>query len=273
MAKKKINGDRKTEPSDGTITAVLKIDMHCEGCAGKIVKSVNSLNGVESVKRRNNNMNEIIVVGKFDPVELCESVKGRIKRKVELISPVTKRKNSGDEEQKKQQKQFTAVVSDESALKKLPVTTTVLKVSLHCRGCIEKIEKMVRKTEGFVEMSIDKSKDLVTVKGAMDMNALAVAIKNKLKKDFEIVQAKGGGDGGKKGKSGGGGGGDKGEEKGKESGGVGPATVGYNQRMEYFASQGQYMYPQYVNRPEYTYNYMNATQMFNDENANACVVM
>ncbi|XP_076919973.1 heavy metal-associated isoprenylated plant protein 3-like [Bidens hawaiensis] len=263
MAKKKINGDQKTGANDGTVTAILKIDMHCEGCAGKIVKSVNSLNGVESVKSRNNNMNEIIVIGKFDPVELCESVKGKFKRKVELISPVTKAKNGGgggDGEQKKQQKRLT-------------VTTTVLKVPLHCRGCIEKIEKLVRKTEGFVEMSIDKSNDLVTVKGAMDMNALALAIKDKLKKDVEIVQAKGGGVGGKKGKSGGSSGGGNKEGKGKESGGVGPAFSGYNQRMEYFPSQGQYMYPQYVNRPEYTFNYMNATQMFNDENANACVVM
>ncbi|KAM0045220.1 putative heavy metal-associated isoprenylated plant protein/5/6 [Helianthus debilis subsp. tardiflorus] len=232
---------------------------------------------------------------------------------------------------------------------------------------------------GFVEMSIDKNNNLVTVKGAMDMNVLMMTLKKKLKTQIEIVQAKGNngkegkgddtngegnesgaqgqgatfvqgnggggkeetcsdgdGDGtksggrgarvvqgngsdGKKGQGddrvregtkssgqgarvvqGNGSNGNKGKgddrgREGKESGGRGPIVVqgkggsgkkgkgggvdegpslaGYNYRMENFAGQGQYTYPQYINRPENTFSYMNATQMFNDENPNACVVM
>ncbi|KAI3688153.1 hypothetical protein L1987_81862 [Smallanthus sonchifolius] len=268
---KQINGGRKNEKSDG----------------------------VESVERAENEWEKITAVGKFDPIELCEIVEKKIKKKVELISPAAKKQNNGGGgEQKKQQKQQTAAEKDEDKAKKIPVTTTVLKVPLHCEGCIKKIQKLVRKTEGFVDMSIDKSNELVTVKGAMDMNVLTAALKDKLNKKADIVPAKGGG--GKKAKGGGGdgegkesgggkkakgGGGGDGEGKGKESGGGGPTVAenNYNYRMdmEYFTGhghghghgQGQYIYPQYVSRPEYTFNYTHTTQMFNDENPNACVVL
>ncbi|MFS8005018.1 putative heavy metal-associated domain, HMA, heavy metal-associated domain superfamily [Helianthus anomalus] len=277
MAKKKSQSNHnakhinKNIESDGTVTVDLKIDMNCESCARKVVKFVHSLDGVESVERGDNDWMKITVVGKVDPVKLCENVKGKIKKNVELVSPATKKKNGSGREQENQQKQQTAAAKDDSTHKK--VTTAVLKMPLHCQGCIKKIQDLVRKTEGFVEMSIDKSNDLVIVKGAMDMKLLTLALKDKLNKKVEIVHAKG--SGGKKGK---GGSGDK-EGGGKESGGGGPIVAGYNHRTEYFPGQGeymyqgQYMYPQYVSWPEYTFNYTHATQMFNDENPNACFVM
>ncbi|KAF5772692.1 putative heavy metal-associated domain, HMA, heavy metal-associated domain superfamily [Helianthus annuus] len=269
MAKKKNQSGHnakhidKNIESDGTVTVDLQIDMNCESCARKVVKFVHSLDGVESVERGDNDWMKITVVGKVDPVELCENVKGKIKKNVELVSPATKKKNSSGREHENQQKQQ----------KQVPVTTTVLKMPLHCEGCIKKIQDLVRKTEGFVEMSIDKGNDLVIVKGAMDMKLLMTTLKDKLNKKVEIVQAKG--SGGKKGK---GGSGDE-EGEGKESGGGGPIVAEYNHRMEHFTGQGeymyqgQYMYPQYVSWPEFTFNYTHATQMFNDENPNACVIM
>ncbi|KAK1429158.1 hypothetical protein QVD17_11361 [Tagetes erecta] len=276
MAKKKNqsnNNEKEINNDDGNVTVVLKIDMHCEGCAVKIVKSVQSIEGVESVMRRENDWKKITVVGKVDPVELRENVDGKLNRMVELISPATKQQTDGNEEQKKQKKQQADDGKDDSKHKKLPVTTTVLKVPLHCRGCIKKIQKLVRKTEGFMDMSIDKSNNLVTVKGAMDIKLLTAELHDKLKKKAEIVPTNDGG--GKKAKSGDGkktkgGGGDK---ERKKTGGGGPTMAGYNYTMEYYGGQGEYMYPQYVNRAEYTYNYMHATQMFNDENPNACIVM
>ncbi|MFS7936636.1 hypothetical protein Hanom_Chr05g00417931 [Helianthus anomalus] len=41
------------------------------------------------------------------------------------------------------------------------------------------IQDLVRKTEGFVEMSIDKSNNLVRVIGAMDMTLLTTALRTK----------------------------------------------------------------------------------------------
>lgn len=95
--------------------------------------------GVESAKTGNIELKKITVIGKVDPVELRQKVEGMIKKKVDLVSPVNDgEKNdqlSGGGGQKKQQKQF-------------PVTTTALKVPLHCQGCIDKIQKIVSKTEG-----------------------------------------------------------------------------------------------------------------------------
>nr|XP_043613153.1 heavy metal-associated isoprenylated plant protein 3-like [Erigeron canadensis] len=272
-------GDRKNN-DDGTMTVVvLKIDLHCEGCAGKIAKVVRTLNGVESVKKGDNELKKIKVIGKVDPVELRQKVEEKIKKKVELISPVTKKQNdAGNGEQPpKEPKQQTATAKDKNKPKKFPVTTTVFKISLDCQGCIDNIQKLIRKTDGFIEMSIERKKDLVTVKGGIDVDKLVAALKDKLKKKVEIVRAKDGSE--KKGKDGegdgkGSGGGKKGkggEGDGKESG-EDPQVEQY----QYFVSQSQYIYPQYVNVPEYPYGYMHphAPSMFSDENPNAaCVVM
>ncbi|XP_023749491.1 heavy metal-associated isoprenylated plant protein 3 [Lactuca sativa] len=257
---KQVNGGRKNKDDGGCVTVVLKIDLHCKGCADKIVKAVRSLDGVESAKTGNIELKKITVIGKVDPVELRQKVEGMIKKKVDLVSPVNDgEKNNqlsggGGGEQKKQRKQF-------------PVTTTALKVPLHCQGCIDKIQKIVSKTEGFIDMSIDKSNDLVMVKGGIDVDALTEELKGKLKKKVDIVPAKkDGGGGGEKKEKGGGGDGER-----KENGGGGRGVDVH--KMEHFFGQGQYTYPQYVNGPEYVFNYMHATQMFNDENPNACVVM
>ncbi|KAJ0663133.1 putative heavy metal-associated isoprenylated plant protein/5/6 [Helianthus annuus] len=412
---KQINGGQKND----SVTMLLKFNMHCDRCARKVVKFVSSLQGVDSVTRRENDWKKIMVVGKVDPVKLREIVEVKYNKNVELISPATKKHLDfvKDEINHKQVSFYSNYASP------FPVTTVVLKVSLNCggcRGCIKKIQKLIEEAKGNYgyhlqehlqrlvyealgvhghsrrsghlnvalafgisnatntqNMSIDKSNNLVMVKGAMDMNVLMMTLKKKLKRQIEIVQAKG--NGGKKGKgddangegnesggqgatfvqgNGGGGkeetcsdgdgegkksggrgarvvqgngndgkkgqgddraqegtksggrgarvvqgnGGDgnkgKGDDRGgegKESGGRGPIVVqgkggsgkkgkgvgvsegpslaGYNYRMENYAGQGQYTYPQYINRPENTFNYMNATQMFNDENPNACVVM
>lgn len=253
---KQINGGRKNKENDGLVTVVLKVDLHCEGCAVKTIKSVRSLDGVESAKKEGNELKKITVIGKVDPVELRQKVEKKINQKVDLVSAVS---DGG--------KQQTAAVQDENKPKKFPVTTTKLKIPLHCQGCIEKIYKIVSKTEGFMDMSIDKSNDLVIVKGGIDVEALTEEIKGKLKKKVDIVPAKKDG-GEKKGKGGGG------DGESKENGGEDRNVEVH--RMEYFVGQGQYMYPQYpqyVNGPEYVFNCMHATQMFNDENPNACVVL
>ncbi|MFS7936637.1 hypothetical protein Hanom_Chr05g00417941 [Helianthus anomalus] len=95
--------------------------------------------GVELVDRAENDWMKITVVGKVDPIELCENVKAKIKKNVELVSPATKNKNGGGDEHANQQKQQTVAAKDESTHKKLVlllsyasmVMTTVLKIPLH----------------------------------------------------------------------------------------------------------------------------------------------
>lgn len=129
---------------------------------------------------------------------------------------------------------------------------------------------------GFKEISIDKSKSLVTVKGGMDMKLLTAALEGRFNTKVEVVQPKDSSNGGGEKKGKGSGGDDK---ERKESGGDGQradeSKIDYfvSQGQHYFVSQGQPSYPHYVNGPQYPFNYMYDTQMFNDENPNACVVM
>ncbi|KAI7738719.1 hypothetical protein M8C21_003491 [Ambrosia artemisiifolia] len=276
---------------------VLKIDLHCEGCAGRVVKAVRTLDGVESVRIGDSELNKLTVIGNLDPVKLRQKVEEKTKKKVEVISPAVKKTDGDGETKKKQQKPpekdqkppldeaKTAGKKDDNKPKEIPVTTGVLKVSLHCQGCIRKIHKLVTKTKGYIEMSFDKNKDLVTVKGAIDMKLLAEALQEKLKRAVEVVpskkdgdgEKKGGGD--KKGKSGGEGkdGGGGGENKGKSKGGEGNGGCdgGGNPEMYKMESYGGpvvYPYPQYAYGPGYV-DYVHAPQLFSDENPNACVVM
>lgn len=312
----KDNGTEKKQKASDVTVVVLKMDLHCEGCAGRVVKAVRTLDGVESVRIGDYELNKLTVIGHLDPAILRQKVEEKTKKKVEVISPASKKTKDGEntnqsdggggDNKKKQQKQSqdqqppsdkakTAVKKDEKKPKELPVTTAVLKVPLHCQGCIGKIHKVVSKTKGYIEMSIDKNKDLVTVKGAMDMKLLADVLKQKLKRAVEVVPPKkDGGDGGgekkgkgggeKKGKSGGGndgegkGGGGGGEKKGKGGGGDdGDGNDGGGGKAEAFMMENHggpigYPYPQYAYGSGYA-DLVHAPQLFSDENPNACSVM
>lgn len=102
-----------------------------------------------------------------------------------------------------------------------PVTTAVLKLGLHCQGCVQKIQKFVSKTSGqnfsfFLQftwalftvhnletqmgsswrvsgvknVTIERQKDLVTVTGTMDAKTLAEGLKRRMKREVEIVPQK-----------------------------------------------------------------------------------
>lgn len=143
-------------------------------------------------------------------------------------------------------------------------------------------------------MSIDKQKELVTVKGSMDMKALAESLQEKLKRPVEIVPPKKDnkdGDGGEKegNKPGGGGGKKKGGGGGGDGGGQAQQEGGKMQesKMEYQPGFGfgygyGYGYPPVVQPgfgfgygypPGYVGEHLHAPQMFSDENPNACSIM
>ncbi|XP_026415396.1 heavy metal-associated isoprenylated plant protein 3-like [Papaver somniferum] len=299
---KKSDGGAKKD--DGIVTVVLKIDMHCEGCAKKVKKSVRHFEGVEEVQG-DIASNKLTVKGKVDPVKIKEKLEQKTKKKVELISPSPPKKVEGGgekkvegggdkkkeekkveekpaekkteekktEEKKPAEKKPEEKKTEEKKPKEAPVVTVVLKIRLHCEGCITKIRKIITKYKGVQEVKIDNTKDLVTVKGTMDVKSLTPYLKEKLKRSVDIVPPpaaaapkkddggkKEGGGGGEK-KEGGGGGGEKkdgGEKKNVEvkaaAGGgdgnkkvdqapaqAGKAEVGIN-KMDYYAGQGGYGY-------------------------------
>lgn len=122
---------------------------------------------------------------------------------------------------------------------------------------------------GVEDMAIERQKDLIMVKGKMDVKALIENLEEKLKRKVAVVVPK-------KDKDDGGDGGDKNKSGGEVSGGGG---VTDGNRLDYAAVP--------VPVPGYGYGYgapygygnsgfgqhLPSPQMFSDENPNACSVM
>ncbi|XP_057483513.1 heavy metal-associated isoprenylated plant protein 3-like [Actinidia eriantha] len=284
------NSNEEEKKDDSPITVVLKVQMdcECEGCASRIRKCARDSQGVESVKGLGDS-NKLTVVGKVDPVKLREMLEKKAKKKVELVSPLPKKDKDNDKEKDisgggdKKAEGKPEKKPDEKNSKEPPVTTAVMKVTLHCQGCIDRIRKAVTKTTGYHDMSVDVQKNLVTVKGTMDMKALAETLKEKFKRPVEIVPPKkdGGenkvkeGSGGEKGKGGGGGGkGKGGGEEGQAASGVGGGSGGVQVEQSQI-QHVQYGYPNtYIYGYEFGYPAVHPPpQIFSDENPNACSVM
>ncbi|KAL2511226.1 Heavy metal transport/detoxification superfamily protein [Abeliophyllum distichum] len=278
-----VEEDNKKKESGGNnnITVVLKADLHCEGCASKVIKCIRSFEGVEKVTA--GDAHKISVIGKVDPVELREKVEKKTHKKVELISPVpnnkegAKGKESGVDKvkgEKKNESKDNNSDEKKSKGKEPPVNTMVFKLDLHCNGCIQKIYKIITRTKGYQDVKIDRQKELVTVTGAMDMMELAEILRKRMKKEAEIVPPKKEPEkkkmvaaGSDKAQSGGGhveGGGDKkieGNEVQVQIGDRGPFMHRPGSMVD------QYQYSPYPVGPYH------APQIFSDENPNACSVM
>ncbi|KAK4396391.1 Heavy metal-associated isoprenylated plant protein 5 [Sesamum angolense] len=226
--KKAADGGGKKD--EGPTAVVLKLDLHCEGCAKKVRRAVSHFEGVEKVKA-DCAANKLTVTGNADPAWLRERVEYKTKKKVELVSPQPK-KDAGAGDKKADEKSSDKKAEEKKAEDKKPkepvVSTVVMKIRLHCDGCAHKIKRVIFKNiDGVNSVKTDLQKDLVTVTGTMNVKELTAYLKEKLKKDIEIVPPKkddGGGDkkekegtGGDKKEKEGGGGGDKKEEK-KEGG-------------------------------------------------------
>ncbi|XP_027363298.1 heavy metal-associated isoprenylated plant protein 6-like isoform X2 [Abrus precatorius] len=177
---------------DGPAPVVYKFDLHCEGCVKKIKRTVRHFEGVETVKA-DLSANKVTVTGKMDAVKLRDKLAEKTKKNADEKKPV--------EDKPKE-------------------STVVLKIRLHCDGCIAKIRRIIQRFKGVESVNVDGSKDLVTVKGTMDVKELVPYLNEKLKRNVEVVPPKkddekkekdGGGD--KKEKDGGG------DKKEKEEGG------------------------------------------------------
>lgn len=282
--------------------------MHCEGCAQKVRRFVRHTHGVEKVKS-DCETGKLTIKGDVDPTWLRERVEIKTKKKVELISSPPKKDAAGDKKSagdgagdkksgEKTEKKTEDKKADEKKPKEAPVSSVVaLKIRMHCEGCAHKIKRVIKKIKGVQEVNIDSEKDLVMVKGTMDIKKLTPYLIDKLKQNVEVVPSKKDNEGGeKKGKEG-----DK-DKKEKESSGSEivnkmeyngySANTFYAMPMQYQSHMNQdygaTMYdpryaqtgyvveyghqPQYVPPPPPAI-YLNAPQLFSDENPNGCFIM
>uniref|UniRef100_A0A804LZB9 HMA domain-containing protein n=1 Tax=Zea mays TaxID=4577 RepID=A0A804LZB9_MAIZE len=240
-------GDKKKDAGAGAAPQpiVLKVDLHCAGCANKVRKAIKHAPGVESVTP-DMAAGKVVVTGPADAVELKERIEARAKKPVQIVSagagPPKKEKDKEKEKDKKADGGEKKADKEKGAdkpkeEKKKPKETVTLKIRLHCDGCIERIKRRISKIKGVKDVAFDAAKDLVKVTGTMDGAALPAYLREKLSRDVEVVapgkkdgggggdkKDKGAGDGGDKKKDGGGGGGGGAEEK-KDKAGAAAASA------------------------------------------------
>ncbi|XP_022746044.1 heavy metal-associated isoprenylated plant protein 5-like [Durio zibethinus] len=229
-AEKKPAADAGTKKDDGKVTAVYKIDMHCDGCAKKIKRAIKHYDGVDEVQT-DRGANKLTVIGKVDPAKVRDRLAEKTKKKVDLISPQPKKDDAPAAAGGGGDKKPDAEKKPEE--KKPPKESTVaLKIRTHCDGCIRKIKKIILKYNGVQSVNVDGAKDLVTVKGTMDVKDLIPYLKEKLRRSVDVFSPKKDDagekkDGGEKKDTGG-----DNKEKGKEAAAVGEKKEGGGEKKE-----------------------------------------
>uniref|UniRef100_A0A0D9VGB0 HMA domain-containing protein n=1 Tax=Leersia perrieri TaxID=77586 RepID=A0A0D9VGB0_9ORYZ len=297
-------GEEKKEeapPPPPPEEVVMRVFMHCEGCARKVKKILKGFDGVEDVVA-DSKAHKVIVKGKkaaADPMKVVQRVQKKTGRKVELLSPMPPPVEEKKEEEKKEEPE-----PPKPEEKKEPtVITVVLKVHMHCEACAQVIRKKILKMKGVQSAEPDLKASHVTVKGVFEETKLTDYVHKRTGKNAAIVKAEpvvppeNVGDAGAKDdkkaaehreekeeskeekKDGDDAGGDE-KEKEKEKD-DNNAAEGEEKDKEKdptaMAAANQYMhYPRFSNPgghgvPGYAYPY--APQLFSDENPNACFVM
>ncbi|KAJ9709902.1 hypothetical protein PVL29_001404 [Vitis rotundifolia] len=173
--------DKKQEESKEDI--ILKVYMHCEGCANKVLKSLRGFDGVEEVETDRKSHKVTVKGEKADPLKVLERVKKKYGKNVELLSPIPKAKEPQDN--KKEEKEEPKVM------------IVVLKVYMHCENCAVEIKKTILKMKGVRTVEPDTKNSTVTVKGVFDPPKLVDHLQNRagkhaiiLKQDEEKKQKK-----------------------------------------------------------------------------------
>ncbi|KAM0044390.1 putative heavy metal-associated isoprenylated plant protein/8/17/18/19 [Helianthus debilis subsp. tardiflorus] len=282
-------GDEKKEeeskdplPPPPLQEVVLRVFMHCEGCARKVRRCFKGFEGVEDVIT-DCKTHEVIVKGeKADPLKVLERLQKKTHRKVELISPVP---TPPAEEAKKPEQEEATPKPKEKKDEPPPVITVVLKVHMHCEACAQEIRKRILRMKGVESAVPDLKNSQVIVKGTFSAAELVDYVHKRTGKTAVMVkqdpepkpedEKSENNDGGEKkeDKNGGDGddGGEKQEEGEKEDTTVAAMEMRKNEYYYYQPANYQLYPPSFV--AEQAYSYPPAPQMFSDENPNACSVM
>ncbi|RLN07879.1 triadin-like [Panicum miliaceum] len=273
---------------------VMRVFMHCEGCARKVKKILKGFDGVEDVSA-DSKAHKVVVKGKkaaADPMKVVERVQKKTGRKVELLSPMP----PVEEEKEEEKKEEPEPPKPEEKKEEPTVLAVVLKVHMHCEACAQVIKKKILKMKGVQSVEADLKASQVTVKGVFEEANLADYVHRRTGKHATIVKsepvaagsagdgnakddknaAEGGeekkDDGKEENKDGGDAGGDgKDADKQKDGGNAGD---GEEKDKDPAAMAHLYMhYPRFNHQSGYGYAYQYPPQLFSDENPNACSVM
>ncbi|CAN6296495.1 unnamed protein product [Urochloa humidicola] len=178
---------------------VLKMDLHCDGCAEKVKKAIKRVPGVVSIMA-NAATNRVVVAGTADAAALKARLEAKTKKAVEIISAGSGAKKAAAAAEPKDAgsasgEKKDAPPKEEEKEKKQPPEekkpkeeTVLLKIRLHCDGCADRIRRRIYKFKGVKDVVLDgNAKDEVKVRGTMDVAGMLSYLKEKLNRDVEAV--------------------------------------------------------------------------------------
>ncbi|KAL5215266.1 hypothetical protein ABZP36_004418 [Zizania latifolia] len=166
---------------------VMRVYMHCEGCARKVRKILKGFDGVEDVIA-DSKAHKVLVKGKkaaADPMKVVERVQKKTGRKVELLSPIPPPPEEKKEEEKKEEPE----PPKPEEKKEPPVIAVVLKVHMHCEACAQGIKKRILKMKGVQSAEPDLKASEVTVKGVFEESKLAEYVHKRTGKHAAIIKS------------------------------------------------------------------------------------
>ncbi|KAG6401873.1 hypothetical protein SASPL_138741 [Salvia splendens] len=234
------DGKKEAEAPPPPQEIVLKVFMHCEGCARKVRRCLKGFEGVENAIT-DCRASKVVVKGeRADPMKVFKRVQRKSHRQPSVI-------------------------------------TVVLGVYMHCDACAQEIRKRILRMKGIESAEANLANSQVTVKGVMEPKALADYVYKKTgkhaaivkvdpeKKEEEKAKEEKKSEGEKSDAK-------KPEEEGKETK-SGEAATAEEEDLKMELRKNE-MYYNYYQQHRYVHEQMNAqTQMFSDDNPNACVVM
>ncbi|GMI83461.1 HEAVY METAL ASSOCIATED PROTEIN 22 [Hibiscus trionum] len=157
---------------------VLKVHMHCEGCASEVSNCLKGFEGIEEVETDIGGDRVKVKGQKADPLKVLERIKMKYSKNAELISP-------------KPKPIAVATVQKESKKKQeIPIEVVSLKMYIHCEGCANDIKTSIEKMKGILNVEADMKNSTVTITGSFDRSNIAETIRRRLKKYVEMETMK-----------------------------------------------------------------------------------
>ncbi|KAL5724395.1 hypothetical protein ACHQM5_007665 [Ranunculus cassubicifolius] len=266
--KKTEEESKEASPPPPPEEIVLRVFMHCEGCARKVKKCLRGFQGVEDVQT-DCKTHKVVVKGKTaDPMKVYERVQKKSHRKVELLSPIPK----PPEEDAKKAEDEKENVKPEEKKEEPKVITALLKVHMHCEACAFEIQKRIMRMKGVESAEPDLKSSQVAVKGIFDPPKLVEYVYKRTGKHATLVNTEPEKKDEDKGKDDKKGDGEKektdGEKKDDKNEGEEGKSKGEEGAKVELVKNEFYYYPLKYNM-EFAY----PPQIFSDENPNACAVM
>ncbi|KAK9741756.1 hypothetical protein RND81_03G125900 [Saponaria officinalis] len=151
---------------------VLKVYLHCEECAKPIVRCLQRFPGVTEVNVDMKNHTVSVKGNKdVDPKKLADTLQNKRNKLVEIVSP--KPKDNKASQQKKPQPKIVQVI---------------LSIYIHCENCGNTIMRNIQKMPGVQSVEMNIKALQVTVKGEFEPHKLMEYVDKQMGKRASIVK-------------------------------------------------------------------------------------